>query len=97
MMRLLKKRKKYTIGTVFKINKSKVLYLFEKDGKYYGVDIVYYIIAPRLIEIKNIERIEVIEVKQKEDCLKYIDALIKNNIKVSKDIKKLYKSLKFSV
>ena len=93
----IKKEKKYEIGTVFKINKSKVLYLFEKEGKHYGVDIVYYIIAPKLIEIKNIERKEVVEVKEKKDCLKYIEKLLQNNIKLTKDIKKLYKNLKISV
>ena len=93
----IKKEKKCEIGTVFKINKSKVLYLFEKDGKHYGVDIVYYIIAPKLIEIKNIERKEVVEVKEKKDCLKYIEKLLQNNIKLTKDIKKLYKNLKISV
>ena len=92
-----KKEKKCEIGTVFKIDKSKVLYLFEKDGKHYGVDIIYYIIAPRLIEIKDIERKEIVEVKEKKDCLKYIEKLIENNVKVTKDIKKLYKNLKISV
>ena len=92
-----KKEKKCEIGTVFKINKSKVLYLFEKDGKHYGVDIVYYIIAPKLIEINNIERKEIVEIKEKKDCLKYIEKLLQNDIKLTKDIKKLYKNLKISV
>lgn len=85
------------VGTVFKVGKSKILYLFQKDNKYYGIDTIYYIIAPRIIEIKNITKRKILEVKSKEECIKYIEAILKDNNNLYKDLKKVYKEFKVNV
>lgn len=89
--------KEIKVGTVFKVGNSKILYLFNKENKYYGVDIIYYIIAPRIIEIKSITKRRILEVKSKEECLKYIEVLLKNDNNSCKKLKKLYKELKVSI
>lgn len=80
----------YEVGTVFKVRNSKILYLFKKDGKYYGVDIIYYVIFPKILQIKDINNREVLEIKSKEECLVYIEALQKNNTDLVKEVRKLY-------
>lgn len=84
----------YEVGTVFKVGKSKILYLFKNKNKYYGVDIIYYIIAPKIIQIKDISHREILEIKPRQECLKYIEALLKNNTSLVKEIKDLYEDFR---
>lgn len=87
----------YEVGTVFKVGKSKILYLFKNKNKYYGVDIIYYIIAPKIIQIKDIRHREILEIKPKEQCIKYIEALLKNNTKLVKEVKELYDEFRYAM
>ena len=89
--------KNYEIGTVFKVGNSKILYLFQKDKKYYGVDIIYYVVFPKILQIKDINNREVIEIKPKEECLVYIEELLKNNTSLVKEIRKLYDEFRVSL
>ena len=87
----------YEVGTVFKVGKSKILYLFKKKNKYYGVDIICYIIAPKIIQIKDIRHREILEIKPKEQSVKYIEALLKNNTKLVKEVRDLYDEFRYAM
>ena len=79
----------FEIGSVFEYGNSKVMYLYSKDNKYYGVDLLWYLIKPRIFEIKRIHRRKLIETKGLEEINKILGFLIErklNNI----DIEKIY-------
>lgn len=49
-------KNKFEIGSVFQYGNSKVMYLYTNKGKYYGVDLLWYLLKPRIFEIKAIEK-----------------------------------------
>ena len=79
----------YQIGTVFKYGKSTVMYLYTENNKFYGVDLLWYKIKPRLFEIKKITKKELLEIKELEEINKILEFLIEKNIQNS-NIKKIH-------
>lgn len=83
----------FEIGSVFEYGNSKVMYLYEDNNKYYGVDLLWYVIKPRIFEIKNIQRRKLLETKNLEEVKKVLEFLMEKNIKNSQ-IKKIYRYIR---
>ena len=84
----------YESGTVFKIGKYKIIYLFKYKKVHYGLDLLLYKINPKLIPIFDIEKRQILEILSLEDFLKIIEFLILKNIQPSREINNLYQEIR---
>lgn len=89
-----KPTKKYETGTVFQAGKSKIVYLFKNNGRYYGVDALMYQIFPRILEIHNIEEKQIAEIYDVEKYWKIVEFLLLKNINPYNKIQELYEEVK---
>ncbi len=88
----------FEIGTVFQYGNSKVMYLYSRDNRYYGVDLLWYTIKPRIFEIKEIQKRKIIGTKHLKELNKILEFLLERNSQ-TKEINQIYKyvrSLLFS-
>lgn len=85
------KGRDYVIGSVLKIKNSKIVYLFNEKGRYYGIDIDMYIIKPKILEIRNIEKYKILKTITTTQYIKILEFLVQCKIKQIKMIRKLYK------
>lgn len=83
-------KNEFEIGSVFAYGNSTVMYLYYDNGKYYGVDLLWYLIKPRIFEIKGIKQRKLIETKNLEEINKVLEFLIEKNVQNNK-VKKIYK------
>ncbi len=93
-------KNKFEIGSTFQYGNSTVMYLYSENRKYYGVDLLWYRIKPRIFEIKGIQKRKLIEIKNLEEINKVLEFLLEKNVGKNK-IKDVYqhvrKLLYFSV
>ena len=79
----------FDIGTVLRYGNSKIMYLYSENNKYYGIDMLWYSIKPRIFEIKNIDKREIIEVKKIDEVNKILECLVEKNVKDRKKFEKI--------
>lgn len=84
----------YKNGTVFKIGRNKIVYLFKYKNIHYGIDLLMYKIKPKLIPIYGIKRKPILEILPLEEFLKIVDFLSSNNVQPLKEINRLYDELR---
>lgn len=93
--------KKYNIvyekGTVFKVGRNKIVYLFEYKGIQYGIDLLMYQIKPKVIPIFDIEKREILEVLSLEEYIRIIEFLSSRNVQQLKEINRLYNELRIAI
>ena len=65
------------------------MFLYMDNGKYYGIDLLWYRIKPRIFEIKEIQKRKLVEMKKLEDINKVLEFFVENNIQ-NKKIKKIF-------
>lgn len=80
----------FEIGTVFQYGNSKVVYLYSRDNRYYGVDLLWYTIKPRIFEIKEIQKRKIIGTKHLKELNKILEFLLERNSQ-TKEINQIYK------
>lgn len=86
-------KNEFEIGSTFKYGNSNVMYLYFDNEKYYGVDLLWYRIKPRIFEIKEIQKRKLIEIKNLEDINKVLEFLVEKNIGSYK-IKDVYQHIR---
>ena len=86
-------KNKFEIGSVFQYGNSKVMYLYTNKGKYYGVDLLWYLLKPRIFEIKAIEKRKLLGTKDLGEINKVLEILLEKNVQ-NKEIKKIYKYIR---
>lgn len=84
---------KFEIGTILKYGNSSVMYLYSDNGKFYGVDLLWYSIKPRIFEIKEIEKRKILGVKNMEEINNILQFLIENHAYNNK-VEKIYKYIR---
>ncbi len=84
-----REKDKFEIGSIFEYGNSTVMYLYSKNSRHYGVDLLWYSIKTRIFEIKGIEQRKLIGTKNLEEINKILEFLIEKNIQNS-EIKKIY-------
>ena len=84
----------YESGTIFKIGLDKIVYLFEIDNKYYGVDLLMYQIYPKVINIHNIESMQIEKILEKHELIKIVENLHLKNVQPYRSISNLYDELR---
>lgn len=90
---LTKNRNEYEIGSTFQYGNSTVMYLYCKNEKYYGIDLLWYRIKPRVFEIKEIEKRSLVGMKSLEEINKILEFFMEKNMPYSK-IEKVYKQIR---
>lgn len=80
---------KFEIGSVFQYGKSTVMYLYCKANKYYGVDLLWYTIKPRVFEIKEIQNRKLVGSKDLKEINKILECLTEKSIQNS-EIENIY-------
>lgn len=88
-----KQKVKYELGTVFQAGKSKIVYLFESKGVYYGVDTLMYQMFPRVLQIHNIQEKQIIDIYDMEKCKQIVEVLLLKCAKPYSKIEKLYREV----
>lgn len=73
---LSKNRNEFEIGTTFQYGNSTVMYLYSDNEKYYGVDLLWYRIKPRVFEIKEIEKRSLVGMKSLEEINKILEFFV---------------------
>lgn len=63
------------------------MYLYTNKGKYYGVDLLWYLLKPRIFEIKAIEKRKLLGTKDLGEINKVLEILLEKNVQ-NKEIKK---------
>lgn len=86
-------KNKFEIGSVFQYGNSKVMYLYTNKGKYYGVDLLWYLLKTRIFEIKAIEKRKLLGTKDLGEINKVLEILLEKNVQ-NKEIKKIYKYIR---
>ena len=89
----VKAKMQYEVGSVFQVGKNKVVYLFEKDNVYYGVDALMYQLFPRIIPIHNIEDKQIVDIYDFERVKNITEFLTLKNINPYGKINRLYEDL----
>ena len=69
------------------------MYLYCKNEKYYGIDLLWYRIKPRVFEIKEIEKRSLVGMKSLEEINKILEFFMEKNMPYSK-IEKVYKQIR---
>ena len=90
---LSKSRNEFEIGSTFKYGNSTVMYLYNENEKYYGIDLLWYRIKPRVFEIKEIEKRSLIGMKSLKEINKILEFFVEKNMQYSK-IKKVYQEIR---
>ena len=90
---LSKNRNEFEIGTTFQYGNSTVMYLYSDNEKYYGVDLLWYRIKPRVFEIKEIEKRSLVGMKSLEEINKILEFFVEKNMQYSK-IKRVYQQIR---
>ena len=75
-----REKDKFEIGSIFEYGNSTVMYLYSKNSRHYGVDLLWYSIKTRIFEIKGIEQRKLIGTKNLEEINKILEFLIEKNI-----------------
>ena len=83
----------FEIGSVFKYGNSTAMFLYYEKGKYYGVDLLWYKIKPRIFVIKDIKKRKLIGMKNLEDINKILEFFVEINIQ-NNTIKKIYQHVR---
>lgn len=86
-------KNEFAVGSTFQYGNSTVMYLYSNNQKYYGVDLLWYIIKPRIFEIKNIQRRKLIEIKNLKEINKVLEILMENNLRNS-ELKNVYNRIR---
>ena len=86
-----KKEMRFDIGTVLKYGNSKIMYLYSENNRHYGIDMLWYAIKPRIFEIKDINKREIIEIKKIDEVNKILECLVEKNVKDRKKFEKINK------
>ncbi len=84
----------YESGTVLQIGKDKIVYLFKYKNIHYGINLLMYQIKPKVMQIYEIQRRQVLEILPVEEFFKIIDFLSSNNVQPLKEINRLYDELR---
>ena len=84
---------KFEIGSTFQYGKSTVMYLYFDKGKYYGVDLLWHRIRPRIFEIKEIEKRKLLGIKKLDDINKILEILMEKNMQNHK-IEEMYQDIR---
>lgn len=88
-------KKKNFIGQVYANAGQEVVFLFERSGKYYGVDRLFYRMRPKILEIKNMNNRKIKYILTSTECYNIIDELMSNTpLSNNKNIVKLYNTFK---
>lgn len=88
-------KKKNFIGQVYDNAGQEVVFLFERSGKYYGVDRLFYRMRPKILEIKNMNKRKIKYILTSTECYNIIDELMSNTpLSNNKNILKLYTTFK---
>lgn len=90
---LSKNGNEFEIGTTFQYGNSTVMYLYSDNEKYYGVDLLWYRIKPRVFEIKEIEKRSLVGMKSLEEINKILEFFVEKNMQYSK-IKRVYQQIR---
>ena len=69
------------------------MFLYYEKGKYYGVDLLWYKIKPRIFVIKDIQKRKLIGMKNLEDINKILEFFVEINIQ-NNTIKKIYQHVR---
>ena len=69
------------------------MYLYNENEKYYGIDLLWYRIKPRVFEIKEIEKRSLIGMKSLKEINKILEFFVEKNMQYSK-IKKGYQEIR---
>ncbi len=88
-----KNESEFEIGSTFQYGKSTVMYLYFDNGKYYGVDLLWHRIRPRIFEIKEIQKRKLLGMKNLDDINKVLEILIEKNIQNHK-IEEIYQEVR---
>lgn len=65
------------------------MYLYSEKGKYYGVDLLWYQIKPRIFEIKQIQKRKLLGMKNLEEINKILEVLEEKKMQNNK-VKKIH-------
>lgn len=84
----------YEMGTILKVGKCKIIYLFKYKKVHYGLDLLMYKIKPKLIAIFDIEKRPILEIFKPQEYLKIIEFLVLNNVQPLKEINNLYQEIR---
>ena len=85
---------KYEIGSVFKCKNMEIMFLYEKNDKFYFVDYHRYKIFPRLIQFDKLpESQKFIEISNSETIEKIIRHLIEKLPNPPKELKRMYSEM----
>ena len=68
----------------------KVMYLFKRNNIDYGVDLLLYKISPFLVEIKQINTLQIINVLSADDIIRILEFLVLSNTQPAKLINQTY-------
>lgn len=90
---LLENSNDFEIGTVFKYGRSTIMYVYSDNNKYYGVDLLWYKIKPKVFEIKEPNKRKIVEMKSLEEINNILEFLLEKNINTKK-IKKIYQYIR---
>lgn len=90
---LIKDKNEFEIGSTFRYGNSTVMYLYFENEKYYGVDLLWYRIKPRIFEIKEIQKRKLIEIKNLEEINRVLEFLVEKNIGSNK-MKRVYQHIR---
>ena len=90
---LSKDRNEFEIGSTFQYGNSTVMYLYSDNEKYYGIDLLWYRIKQRVLEIKEIEKRSLVGMKSLEEINKILEFFVEKNMQYSK-IKKVYQQIR---
>lgn len=65
------------------------MYLYSEKGKYYGVDLLWHQIKPRIFEIKQIQKRKLLGMKNLEEINKILEVLEEKKMQ-NKKVKKIH-------
>lgn len=84
----------YENGTVFKIGKNKIVYLFKYKNIHYGVDLLMYKIKPRSFPINDIEKKQIFQILPLDEYINIVEFLSLNCVQPLNRINALYDELR---
>lgn len=87
----------YENGTVFRVGRNRIAYLFKQKNIHYGVDLLMYKINPKVIPIYNIEKRQILEILEPNEYIKILEFLSLNNVQYCKKVNMLYRELRVAV
>ena len=88
-----KRRINYKLGTVFKTDIGKMMYLYDSGGSQYGVNLDAYKIIPAIKEIPNIANCEQLEVFDCDKILGVVKFLYSNLAQPNQKLNNIYRDM----